>query len=298
MTDLPKKEEKEQGAAFDAQRRRFLRLGLALPMLSVSLLLPTRLLAAGLKALPVQPTTGKGPVPLPGDKPLAPRRLMIDPGHGGRDPGAIGISGTKEKDVVLDIALRMADAFSAEKGLEVKLTREKDEFLSLAERVRLGRAARADLFLSVHADSAPNAQANGLSAYTLSEKASDQFASMLADKENQADAFGGLDLPVKDKEVADILFDLTARHTRNTAQRVKVGFIKGIGRRWQLLDEPMRSANFAVLRLPDVPAMLVETGFLSNKKDESLLRQPQQRQKIAKLMVDELAFLLKSPLFE
>lgn len=280
------------------ERRSILRMGLALPFLSASLLCPARLLAATQpKPALCEPSSGdKSPFP-PERKPKAPRLLMLDPGHGGHDPGAIGLSGTKEKDIALDIALRMAELFSGEKGVDVKLTRERDEFLPLSERVKIGRAARADLFISIHADSAPDRTARGLSAYTLSEKASDQFASMLADKENQADLTGGLDLPQTDKEVAEILFDLTARRTRNTAQRVKVGFVKGIGRRWNLLNQPMRSANFAVLRLPDVPAMLVETGFLSNKADETLLKQPAQREKIANLMAKELAFLLRSPLF-
>jgi len=280
------------------ERRSLLRLGLALPFLSASLLLPSSLMAASsAKPLICKPTTGGAPMPPPDRKPKAPRLLMLDPGHGGRDPGAIGLSGTKEKDVALDIALRMAELFAGEQGVDVKLTRERDEFLPLSERVKIGRSARADLFISIHADSAPDHTARGLSAYTLSEKASDKFASMLADKENQVDGLGPLDLPQTDKEVAEILFDLTARRTRNTAQRVKVGFIKGIGRRWRLLNQPMRSANFAVLRLPDVPAMLVETGFLSNKRDESLLKKSAQREKIAKLMSKELAFLLRSSLF-
>ncbi|MFA6280620.1 MAG: N-acetylmuramoyl-L-alanine amidase [Bdellovibrionales bacterium] len=287
--------EEEQGATLvDPARRRALRLGLsALPFLSASLLLPSSLWAAsGL------PKKGKMPTaPIPESKPRPPRLLMLDPGHGGHDPGAIGLSGTYEKDITLDIARRMAAAFAGEPSIKVQLTREHDVFLPLSERVEIGCAARADLFLSIHADSAPNHGARGLSVYTLSEKASDQFASQLADKENHADAAGGLNVPVDDKEVAAILFDLAARHTRNTAQRVKVGFIKGMGRRWDLLEQPMRAANFAVLRSPEVPSMLVETGFLSNKLDEALLTKPLQRQKIATLMAKELAFLLKSPLF-
>ncbi len=297
--DTKNPENQDQGAAApDAARRAFLRLSLALPALSVSLLLPTSLLAAS-QPLWVRPlATGKGMAPAsPPRKPKAPRLLMIDPGHGGHDPGAIGRSGTQEKNVALDIARRMADAITKERGIEAQLTRDKDEFLPLAERVQIGREARADLFLSIHADSAPNPGARGLSAYTLSEKASDQFASMLADKENKVDALAGVNLPTADKDVANILFDLTARRTRNTAQRVKVGFIKSIGRNWQLLEEPMRSANFAVLRIPDVPAMLIETGFLSNKQDEAILRQPMHRQKIATLMAKELAFLMRSSLF-
>ena len=134
------------------------------------------------------------------------------------------------------------------------------------------------MFISVHADSAPNKVARGLSVYTLSEKASDDFARQLADHENKADLMGGVDLPPADKEVAAILFDLTARRTRNTAQHAKASFVAGDGRTiGGLLERPMRAANFVVLRAPDIPSMLVETGFLSNPKDEEILRQPLQR---------------------
>lgn len=279
-------------------RRDMLKLGLvALPFVSLSLLVPRAVLAAAAEAAPLIPKEN-AIAPPPASKPRAPRLLMIDPGHGGHDPGAIGLSGTQEKDITLDIARRMS-AIIAQKEASVtaKMTRDDDIFLPLGERVKMGVASRADLFVSIHADSAPNQGARGLSAYTLSSKASDQFSSMLADKENKADVIGGLTVPVDDKEVAEILFDLTARHTRNTAQRVKVGFIKGMGRRWRLLEEPMRAANFAVLRSPEVPSMLIETGFLSNRQDEALLMQAAQRQKIAELMAGEIAFLLKSPLF-
>lgn len=281
----------------DDDRRRLIKLGLvALPFLGASLLLPKAVWAAEAKAAPLKPQM-KADVPAPVSKPKPPRLLMIDPGHGGHDPGAIGLSGTQEKNVTLDIARRMAKEISQMTGVKARLTREEDVFLSLADRVKMGREAHADLFVSIHADSAPNQAARGLSAYTLSEKASDQFASQLADKENKADTLGGIPAMVEDKDVAAILFDLAARRTRNTAQRVKVGFVKGMGRRWELLDQPMRAANFAVLRSPEVPSLLIETGFLSNRKDEALLKQEASRQKIAKYMVDELGFLMKSSLF-
>jgi N-acetylmuramoyl-L-alanine amidase len=235
--------------------------------------------------------------PAPGHKPRAPRLLMIDPGHGGHDPGAIGLTGTHEKDVTLDIARRMADALSGQPGVTVKLTRDEDVFLPLEERVKIGRDARADMFLSVHADSAPNTSARGLSVYTLSPKASDEFSKRLADHENEADLMAGMDLPETDKETTSILMDLAARETRNTAQHARASFVESLGRKWRLLDSPMRAANFVVLRAPDVPSMLVETGFLSNAEDEQILRQPQQRDKIARLMARDLATILDSSLF-
>lgn len=238
------------------------------------------------------------PLVAPGRKPRPPRLLMIDAGHGGHDPGATGLHGTQEKDVTLDIARRMADALSGQPGVLVRLTRDEDTFLPLQERVRIGRAAQADLFLSVHADSAPNQAARGLSVYTLSEKASDEFAKDLAEHENKADLMGGIDLPTADKDVTAILFDLATRRTHNTSQRVKSNFIQSVGRNWPVLERPMRSANFVVLRSPDIPSMLVETGFLSNPHDEKLLSQPRERDRVAKLMAKNLALLLTSSMFE
>ncbi|MFA4994096.1 MAG: N-acetylmuramoyl-L-alanine amidase [Bdellovibrionales bacterium] len=235
--------------------------------------------------------------PLPSRKPRAPRLLMIDPGHGGRDPGAIGRLGTYEKNITMDISRRMANALSGRPGIIVKLTRDEDDFLPLEERVRAGREAHADLFLSIHADSAPNRAARGLSVYTLSAKASDTFAKNLAEHENEADLMGGMDLPPADKEVTAILIDLAARQTRNTAQHARASFIKGLKQKWRLLEHPIRSADFVVLRAPDVPSMLVETGFLSNPNDEKTLRQPMEREKIARLMAKNLELILNSSLF-
>ncbi|MFY9287390.1 MAG: N-acetylmuramoyl-L-alanine amidase [Alphaproteobacteria bacterium] len=268
-------------------RRRFLQVGLAASALGITWSLPLDVMAA----------QAKNALPIPARKPRPPRLLMIDPGHGGRDPGAIGRVGTQEKDVTLDIARRMADAISGFPGMKVKLTRDTDEFLPLQDRVKIGRQAQADMFISIHADSAHNAGARGLSVYTLSEKASDEFAKELADHENEADLMGGMDLPPADKEVTAILFDLAARRTRNTAQHAKANFVNSMSRDWHMLEHPMRAANFVVLRAPDIPSMLVETGFLSNPKDEQILRQPQQRDKIAKLMARDLAAILDGPLF-
>ncbi len=274
-------------------RRRFLRFTLAASAVALHLCLPVSLWAADGAddaVAPVEPG-------VPARKPKAPRLVMIDPGHGGRDPGAIGVSGTHEKDVTLDIAQRLADALGGQSGVTARLTRNEDIFLPLEERVRIGREARADLFLSVHADSAPNSSARGLSVYTLSEKATDTFAKALADHENEADLMGGVDVPTTDKDVAAILFDLEARHARNTAQHARSNFVQALGQNWRLLDRPMRAANFVVLRAPDVPSMLIETGFLSNPQDEHILRQPAEREKIARLMAKSLGGILNSSLF-
>ena len=273
-------------------RRRFLKLSLQASSLMCGLSIPMDLWAAGAGANQLTAS-----VPL--RKPQPPRLLMLDPGHGGRDPGAIGRSGTHEKDVTLDIARRLGDALAARPGTDVKLTRDEDVFLPLEERVRLSREARADMFLSIHADSAPNSSARGLSAYTLSAKATDDFSKHLADHENEADLMGGMDLPPADHDVTAILFDLASRRTRNTAQHARASFIQSLGHSssWHLLENPMRAANFVVLRAPDVPSMLVETGFLSNPHDEAALRLPAEREKIAKLMAKSLGGILDSPLF-
>jgi N-acetylmuramoyl-L-alanine amidase len=272
-------------------RRRFLRLGLGVPLVGAAISLPAEALAADL----IGEFLTRAPVPRP--KPRPPRLLMIDPGHGGRDPGAIGVSGTYEKHVVLDVARRMAEALSRKPGVTVKMTRDSDVFLPLEERVRLGQEAHADFFLSVHADSAPNKSARGLSVYTLSPKASDRLAQQIADSENAADLIGGVQLPPADKEVSSILFDLTARRTHNMALHVKSNFVEAMGRDWHLLDRPMRAANFVVLRAPNIPSMLVETGFLSNRHDEQILRDPREREKIARLMAADMGRILDSSLF-
>lgn len=225
-----------------------------------------------------------------------PRLIVLDPGHGGADPGAVGAKGTLEKTVTLHIAQEVARLLGGRKGLGVRLTRRDDRFLALDERVAIARKAGADLFVSIHADSAPNAEARGLSAYTLSDKASDAFASRLAQQENRADRFGGLDTKGNRKIVKDILLDLTARHTRNASLVAKQSLVKGAGSDLRLLENPMRSANFAVLKAPDVPSLLVETGFLSNPADEEILREPRARGKVAQVLARELsAVVTRSP---
>lgn len=234
---------------------------------------------------------------VPGRKPKPPRLIMIDPGHGGRDPGAIGKHGTYEKDVTLDIARRLVDNLSQGSGVIAKMTRRTDVFLPLKERVSIARDAKADLFISIHADSAPTQAARGLSAYSLSEKGTDKFARELADRENSVDEIGGVDLKDTEPDVAAILMDLTARHTRNAALKAKKQIVRGMRGKWQLLDNPIRAANFAVLRAPDIPSILLETGFLSSIKDEALLRDAAQRQRIAALLSKEMISLLSSPPF-
>ena len=259
------------------ERRHFLHLALSLPLLGCGALLPSASLAAEKTAA----------------RPPARRRLiMIDPGHGGVDPGAIGTRGTKEKDVTLDIAREVARLLSGRYKVGAKLTRQDDRFLALDERVDMARESRADLFVSIHADSAPNREARGLSAYTLSEKSSDAFAAALARQENSVDRLAGADLKGTKKVVKDILLDLTARHTKRASLVARQSIVKGAGKDLRLLDNPMRSANFAVLRAPDMPSVLLETGFLSNARDEATLADPRARRTIARVLARELAGLV------
>jgi N-acetylmuramoyl-L-alanine amidase len=234
---------------------------------------------------------------MPARKPKPPRLIMIDPGHGGHDPGAIGVEGTLEKNVTLDVTARLASALEEHAGVMARRTREIDEFLPLRQRVEIARQAKADLFISIHADSAPTQSARGLSAYSLSTKGSDEFSRNLAKRENSVDEIGGVDLKSTDPEVASILMDLTARHTRNASLKAQRAVVRGVQSGWRLLENPMRAANFAVLRAPDVPSILIETGFLSNRKDEALLANPTSRKKIAALLARELSTLLSKPPF-
>ena len=221
----------------------------------------------------------------PADRPL---RIAIDPGHGGHDPGAPSvIGGGSEKDVTLAIA-RQAKANierrAREKGvpLEVRLTRDSDFFVTLGNRVRLARDWKADLFISIHADSAPNALARGASVYTLSEVASDREAARVAAKENRADLISGVDLSGENREVASILVDLGMRDSMNASADFAESLQNGMEPEGVTFRSQFhRFANFQVLRNLGVPAVLLETGFLSNDADADYLFSRKGQQAIA-----------------
>ncbi|MEQ9643787.1 MAG: N-acetylmuramoyl-L-alanine amidase [Alphaproteobacteria bacterium] len=210
--------------------------------------------------------------------PAGPRRddgkrvLVIDAGHGGVDPGAIGIDGYHEKDLVLAYALALRDALHATGRYEVVLTRDRDVFLPLRERVAAARHAQADLFISLHADSLRDRSVGGGAVYTLSETASDDEAADLAARENKSDLIAGVALDVQDDEVATILIDLAQREAMNYAARFAQTLVKQIGPVRQLRKRPHRFAGFRVLKAPDVPSVLLELGFMSNSDDARFLR--------------------------
>jgi N-acetylmuramoyl-L-alanine amidase len=206
--------------------------------------------------------------------------IAIDAGHGGQDPGATGKGGTKEKYVTLEYARALADALKATGRYRVMLTRDGDYFILLRERVKIAKKAGADLFISLHADSAPSATARGFSVYTLSEEASDAEAAALAAQENKADVLGGMDLTHEDRDVADILIDLAQRDTKNKSINMAEGLVHKMKGQIPLLPNTHRYAGFAVLKAPDIPSALVEIGFLSNAEEERLIKSPDYRKKV------------------
>lgn len=216
-------------------------------------------------------------------KPSATRPVVvIDPGHGGQDPGATGIKGMKEKQVTLAFAMALSTELTRTGKFRVVLTREDDTYLFLRDRVKIARQAKADLFISLHADSAPNEEARGLSVYTISEKASDKEAEALAAKENKADIIGGIDLSDTSEDVADILIDLAERETRGNSAQFAKTLIRSLSREVEMLSNTHRFAGFAVLKAPDVPSVLVELGFLSSPQEEKLLESDHYRRKVVR----------------
>lgn len=297
MTERLRKHETITDTSLRMSRRQWMTLAAGAALSVSSYFVFPDVAAAQILALLQKKSVDKNGSEVPGRKPKPPRLVMIDPGHGGHDPGAIGKHGTYEKDVTLDVARRVVENLNQASGVIAKLTRQTDIFLPLKERVTIAREARADLFISIHADSAPTQAARGLSAYSLSEKGTDHFARELARRENSVDEVGGVDLKGAEPDVAAILMDLTARHTRNAALKAKKQIVKGLRGKWELLDNPIRAANFAVLRAPDIPSILIETGFLSSIKDEALLRDASQRERIAKLLAREMTTLLNASPF-
>jgi N-acetylmuramoyl-L-alanine amidase len=200
------------------------------------------------------------------------RVVVIDPGHGGVDPGAIGTSGIYEKQITLSFAKQLRAAIIANTGHKVVMTRNRDVFLKLRERVRQGRLAKGDLFISIHADSIGNRQIRGSGVYTLSERASDKETAALAVKENKADVIAGVDLVAHGSEVAGILIDLTRRETMNFSAGFAEFLVKRLKETGRMRKKPHRFAGFMVLKAPDVPSVLIEIGYLSNRNEEKLLR--------------------------
>lgn len=208
-----------------------------------------------------------------------PFTIVIDPGHGGIDGGANGVSGIKEKVITLAFAKELKKSLEDIGKYRIFMTREKDEFLRLDERVRIARQHEADLFLSLHADTIRLRGVRGATVYTISEKASDAVSKAIAERENLSDAIAGVPLADERQEVADILIDLARRETQIFSIRFARQLVGEMTGQVELINNPHRSAGFKVLRAPDVPSVLVELGYLSNSKDEALMRNPVWRKK-------------------
>jgi N-acetylmuramoyl-L-alanine amidase len=215
--------------------------------------------------------------------------VVLDAGHGGIDGGTVSTTGVREKDVVLDFARELARALEKTGRYDVHLTRDDDTFISLGKRVRIARSHKADLFIAIHADSLRQRSVRGATVYTLSEEASDAEAAALAEKENAADFIGGIDLGEDiDQEVSGILMDLALRETKNHSIYFARRVVKSLGPVAPLNRRPMRSAGFKVLKAPDIPSVLLELGYLSNRHDEKNLVSPKWREKAASAVSDAI----------
>ncbi|WP_323016840.1 N-acetylmuramoyl-L-alanine amidase [Castellaniella sp.] len=222
------------------------------------------------------------PKPAPGGRRDRPILIALDPGHGGEDPGAIGKRGTREKDIVLQIAQRLKKLIDAQPNMRAYLTRDRDYFVPLNVRVQKARRVQADLFISIHADAWIKPSARGSSVWALSEHgATSSAARWLAKKENDADLIGGVNLGSHNAQVAKVLLDLSTGAQINDSIKVGTQVLQEIGKINRLHKNRIERAGFAVLKAPDIPSILIETAFISNPEEESLLRTPAHQQKIA-----------------
>jgi N-acetylmuramoyl-L-alanine amidase len=209
--------------------------------------------------------------------------IAIDAGHGGEDPGAIGQKKTREKDVVLRIARELKKAIDAEPGMQGVLTRDGDYYIALRGRYEKARKARADLFLSIHADAFTKSSVRGSSVFVLSSRgASSEFARLLANSENASDLVGGVTLSDKDDMLASVLLDLSQSATREASNKVANDILGSLKRTGKIHKPHVGRANFMVLKSPDVPSVLVETAFISNPGEEKRLTEKEFQQRMAR----------------
>ena len=213
--------------------------------------------------------------------------IVIDAGHGGEDPGALGRHGSREKDITLAIAKRLKVLVDAEPSMRALLTREGDYYLPLQARVDKARKVRADLFVSIHADAFVRPHARGSSVFALSERrATSEAARLLAKKENEADLIGGVNLDVKDRYLAQTLLDLSQTATIDHSLRLGSSVLKRLGGVNTLHKPHVEQASFAVLKAPDVPSILVETAFISNPEEEKRLNDDAYQDRLARALLE------------
>ena len=207
--------------------------------------------------------------------------VVLDPGHGGKDPGAIGISGTYEKHIALAAANELAAQLRATGRVRVSLTRQDDVFIPLEDRVTIAQDHGAALFISMHADAVLDHGVQGASVYTLAGTASDTQTANLAARENAADRYAGPEAAGMSPKVAEILASLVRHETRIGSAHAQQQMVAALGQDLPLLENPARHAAFAVLKAAEIPSVLVEMGFMSNRADEAALRQPAHRAIVA-----------------
>ncbi len=224
----------------------------------------------------------------PATRPTPPRALplvMLDPGHGGKDPGAVGVTGTYEKHVAFATATELKRQMDAAGRVRVLLTRKRDVFIPLEDRVAIAQRAGATLFVSMHADAVGDHSVRGASIYTLADTASDAQTAALARRENSADRFGGPAFTDQPPEVARILASLVRQETRNGSAHMQHAMVATLDQDLPMLQNPARHASFMVLKAADIPSILVEMGFMSNPQDEAALRQAGHRTVVAAAMM-------------
>lgn len=223
--------------------------------------------------------------------------VALDPGHGGEDPGAIGPSGLYEKDVALSVALKLRDRINAQPGMRAMLTRDGDFFVPLHERVRKARRVQADLFVSIHADAFMNPQARGASVFALSENgASSAAARWMANKENASDMVGGVNIKARDAQIMRTLLDMSTTAQIKDSLKLGRSVLGHLGRVGKLHKPHVEQAGFAVLKAPDIPSILVETGFISNPEEEKKLQEDTyQNELAAALMTGISRYFARNP---
>lgn len=225
-------------------------------------------------------------IPIPKLKELKKIIIAIDAGHGGHDPGTTGYHGTKEKNITMAYAFAIKEELENLGSYDVVLTRKDDSYINLKKRVEISRNAKANMFLSIHADSHNNRQMSGLSIYTLSEKASDKEAEALAQKENNAGILNDVDVHGDTQDITALLIDLVQRETKNLSAEFAENIIKEIHTETEVVHHnPHRFAGFKVLTGPDIPSALLELGYLSNKKEERMLLSQTHKKKLAQAIV-------------
>lgn len=246
------------------------------------------------KSAPTTKITNK-PTPSVYNAPKSPRKkiIVLDPGHGGQDPGAISRAGRFEKDLTLKMAKELRDKLE-DAGYRVVMTRDRDTAIPLRKRIEKAHKANGDLFISIHADSALNTKARGLSIYTISERASDKEAAALAERENKADIILGLDLGDYQPEVSNILIDLAKRDTMAKSAQYADLVVKEMKKRVKVLPDTHRFAGFVVLKSPNIPSVLLEMGYLSNKSEEKQLQKKSYRAKLATALTNAVNAYFKN----